>query len=170
MVLHPNEGTMAKRIKYRIRVLAICTLILCAGCGTIVTRLAGPDWKPPDHPLPRIYSGTLFDIRCLLQPGMYNTQGLGGLCLVDVPFSLIADTVILPFTIYDQIKYGSYATGKPVVEKQPADKKTDAGKPDHKQPDGNEMVNPATGNPPASAGTGSTKQTEEQQPSPSQDK
>jgi uncharacterized protein YceK len=55
---------------------------------------------------------------------MHDTQGLGGFCLVDVPFSLIADTVILPLSIYDQIKYGSYAASKPSDAKQADDRQT----------------------------------------------
>ncbi len=51
---------------------------------------------------------------------MHETQGIGGFCLVDVPFSLVADTVILPLTIYEQIKYGSYAASKPKEDKKQA--------------------------------------------------
>lgn len=116
--------SMLKRPKLWLQVLAVCVLISCTGCSTIITRLTGPGWQPPDPPLPRIYSGTIFDFRCFLRPEMHDTQGLGGFCLIDVPFSLIADTVILPFTIYDQIKYGSYAASKPADDKQANDKQT----------------------------------------------
>lgn len=85
-----------------------------------MTRFVSPNWSPPDPTLPRIYSGTLFDFRCFLRPEMHETQGIGGFCLVDVPFSFIADTVILPLTIYEQIKYGSYAASKPTEGKKQA--------------------------------------------------
>jgi hypothetical protein len=64
----------------------------------------------------------VFDFRCFLRPEMHETQGIGGFCLVDVPFSIIADTVILPLTIYEQIKYGSYAASKPREGKEPTEK------------------------------------------------
>ncbi len=95
-------------------VLTAFVTLACTGCGTIITRFVSPNWSPPDPKLSRIYSGTQFDFRCFLKPTMHETQGIGGFCLVDVPFSIIADTVILPLTIYEQIKYGSYATEKPV--------------------------------------------------------
>jgi uncharacterized protein YceK len=90
------------------------------GCGTLITRYVSPNWTPPAPSLARIYSGTMFDFRCFLRPEMHATQGIGGFCLADVPFSIVADTVILPFTIYEQIRYGSYAAGIPAVaDKQP---------------------------------------------------
>jgi len=102
------------------RALVICVMIFCTGCGTIITRFVSPNWGPPDPTLPRIYSGTVFDFRCLLRTEMHETQGIGGFCLVDVPFSIIADTVILPLTIYEQLQYGSYAAGKPTEGKKQA--------------------------------------------------
>ncbi len=103
---------MLKRLISFYLVLAVCVMLGCAGCGTLMTRFVAPNWSPPDPKLSRIYSGTQFDFRCFLKPSMHETQGIGGFCLVDVPFSIIADTVILPLTIYEQIKYGSYASGK----------------------------------------------------------
>ncbi len=113
-------------------VLVVCVTVSCAGCGTLITRFVGPNWSPPDPKLSRIYSGIQFDFRCFLRPEMHETQGIGGFCLIDVPFSIIADTVILPLTIYEQIKYGSYAAGKPAdgekqSEKTTAEKEAQAG-------------------------------------------
>jgi uncharacterized protein YceK len=111
---------MLKRTKQWFLVLVACVMISCMGCGTIMTRYVSPDWRLPEPALPRIYSGTLFDFRCFLHPDMHSTQGIGGFCLVDVPFSIVADTIILPLTIYEQVKYGSYAAGKPTDgNKQP---------------------------------------------------
>ncbi len=110
-------------------VLVVCVMVSCAGCGTLITRFVSPNWSPPDPKLSRIYSGTQFDFRCFLRPEMHQTQGIGGFCLVDVPFSIIADTVILPLTIYEQLKYGSYASGKPAEENKKAET-TAAGKPE----------------------------------------
>ncbi len=96
-------------------------VLTCFGCGTIITRYVSPNWTPPAPKLSRIYSGTQFDFRCFLSPAMHDTQGIGGFCFVDVPFSIIADTVILPLTIYEQVKYGSYATGKTAEENKKAE-------------------------------------------------
>jgi uncharacterized protein YceK len=130
-----KADSTSKGPKLWLQVLAACMVISCAACSTIITRLTGPDWRPPDHPLPRIYSGTLFDFRCLFRSEMYDTQGLGGFCLIDVPFSLVVDTVILPYTIYDQIKYGSYATSKPADEKKAGEIKSDSTHTDDKKAD-----------------------------------
>ena len=106
-----EKGSYVKKHGAVVLALAVCVMISCMGCGTIMTRYAAPNWGPPDPALPRIYSGTIFDFRCFLRPHMHDTQGVGGLCLVDVPFGIIADTVMLPLTIYEQVKYGSYAAG-----------------------------------------------------------
>ncbi len=105
--------SISRRRKYLVLGLAACLSFFCTSCGTILTRYVGPNWTPPEPALPRIYSGTTFDFRCFMHPDMHDTHGIGGFCLVDVPFSILADTVILPLTIYEQVKYGSYAAGKP---------------------------------------------------------
>jgi uncharacterized protein YceK len=96
-------------------VLMVCMMISCMGCGTLITRFASPNWRPPEPSLPRIYSGTIFDFTCFLYPDMHETRGIRGFCLIDVPFSIIGDTVILPLAIYEQIKYGSYSADKPTT-------------------------------------------------------
>ena len=103
---------MFKRMEHWYLALVAFVTLSCVGCGTIITRYVGPNWSPPEPKLSRIYSGTVFDFRCFLYPKMHETQGIEGFCLVDVPFSIIADTVILPLTVYEQIKYGSYSTSK----------------------------------------------------------
>ncbi len=102
-----------RRTRVWISALVVCGTLFCSSCGTIITRTVGPNWTPPEPTLPRIYSGTIFDCTCFLHPEMHDTHGIGGFCLIDVPFSIIADTVMLPLTIYEQVKYGSYASGEP---------------------------------------------------------
>jgi hypothetical protein len=46
----------------------------------------------------------------LWRPEAYATDTIAGFCFFDLPLSLVADTVILPLTLYEQIKYGSYGT------------------------------------------------------------
>lgn len=97
-----------------------------AACSTITTTKLGPSTTidctrelPP--PLPRIYSGTMH----YFQPSPSSTGGstlteeekrsltqglilLFPLLVADVPLTLIADTLILPLTIYQQDKYGDH--------------------------------------------------------------
>ena len=68
-----------------------------AGCGTIIT-LGSPD--AVDGSLRRVYSGTRFDISALAY--LANSQDGGiliPLVIVDLPFCLAADTVLLPYTL-----------------------------------------------------------------------
>lgn len=69
--------------------------------------------------IPHAYSGTKKDIVCLLHP-CYCREDVGDaeillwprhifaypLYLVDLPFSLVADTLLLPFTAYQQHEHG----------------------------------------------------------------
>jgi uncharacterized protein YceK len=106
---------MRKLGNYGLVLAAGLTIFCCAGCGTLVARYAAPHWRPPEQPsMPRIYGGTLFDLRCFFRPEMYRTRGLGGFCLIDAPFSVLADTLILPLTVYEQVRYGSYSADTPV--------------------------------------------------------
>jgi uncharacterized protein YceK len=60
-------------------------LALLPGCGTVLSfdPVIGEDWRRD----PLFYSGTRFDV------------DLGSYALLDVPFSFVADTALLPFTI-----------------------------------------------------------------------
>ena len=72
-----------------------------------------PDKCPEDCTIHRVYSGTSVDI-CLLRSGSEAGQG-GAIAFWDLPFSLVADTVVLPYTIYKQATVGgsfSVPTGK----------------------------------------------------------
>jgi uncharacterized protein YceK len=90
-----------------------CLTVFASGCGTVITRTVGPNWAPPDPPLSRVYSGVLFDLKCFWRPEAYETENISGFCVFDLPLSLVADTVILPLTIYEQVKYGSYSAPRP---------------------------------------------------------
>ncbi|MDH5732065.1 MAG: YceK/YidQ family lipoprotein [Gammaproteobacteria bacterium] len=58
--------------------------------------------------MPRIYSGTIFDSRCIYHPDKAGANNMELFCLIDLPLSILLDTLILPYTIYTQIRYGSY--------------------------------------------------------------
>ena len=61
-------------------VLVACILVCCAGCGTMVNGMFGT---------PKPYAGVRGDINAI-------GEGGGGICLVlDLPFSAVADTVLL---------------------------------------------------------------------------
>jgi len=84
---------------------------LLAGCGTMlatsdkdVETLCAASAKIEGHALerfPRIYSGVTYDIWAV------GVGGHGLLMVADIPFSLVADTLILPYTAYGQITTGS---------------------------------------------------------------
>jgi uncharacterized protein YceK len=94
----------------------LITLLLC-GCGTITTRSSDFDKQlPKDHNLVRVYSGVLWDLN-VMDPSTSIGQPPGEdpeqpyfnvLYVFDLPFSLVADTLMLPFSIYEQTVYGSY--------------------------------------------------------------
>ena len=83
------------------------------GCATIVTTYS-PDEVATEACqskncafLPRIYSGTVMDFCGATASG--SGQG-GGLMLWDLPLSFVADTLILPYTVYKQITEGNIST------------------------------------------------------------
>lgn len=102
-------------------VLSAATLL--SGCGTIDTvirndaftsrRLA--DYRSTCDNIPRVYSGVMLNI-CALMGGPHKSLGPGfhtsnhinvyG-ALVDMALSGIADTAVLPYTIYAQTTKGN---------------------------------------------------------------
>ena len=66
-------------MKYMKR-LVIPLACFCSGCGTLVTLTDNKEWPN------QIYAGT-------------RASANGHATQIDVPFSLIADTVVLPYTI-----------------------------------------------------------------------
>jgi len=70
-------------------------------------RVEGGLYESHDSPksFPRIYSGTIGDGYCVT----HDPSGqIGFFCLLDLPLSLAADTVVLPYTAYQQVHYGNY--------------------------------------------------------------
>ncbi len=91
----------------------VSVAFLLSGCGTLMTQLpafnrqfkkvtCGDD---APHSVPRLYSGVALDIWSVVQ----NPPGqVGAFLFLDIPFSLVADTVLLPYTAVKQVKRGSY--------------------------------------------------------------
>jgi uncharacterized protein YceK len=84
-------------------VFAAFLIALCSGCGTVMSHSGDADWPP--HP----YSGVTFDCQLTYQsvtdqhempfPEIYFFSFL------DVPFSVVGDTVCLPYETYVYSKY-----------------------------------------------------------------
>lgn len=96
------------------RQLVLSVYLLLSGCGTIntafrddaVSRQHLKDSKTYCDVVPRVYSGVAYDF-CRFN-GAPVERGPGvPLLLFDFPFSGVLDTVLLPYTIYQQNKHGS---------------------------------------------------------------
>ncbi|OQW53675.1 MAG: hypothetical protein A4S09_07155 [Proteobacteria bacterium SG_bin7] len=80
-----------------------------SGCSTFATLSASSEpekfWCSPEYTIPRIYSGVANDYRFLRvsQDKVIPT--------VDLFFSAMADTLVLPYTIYTQSRYGNLCPG-----------------------------------------------------------
>jgi len=86
---------------------ALFVASICAtGCSTIATIAGGATGNfscdPEYYIIPRVYSGVSNDIRILR--GDYAGRGV---VLLDLPFSTVADTVALPYTVVTQISKGN---------------------------------------------------------------
>ena len=87
---------------------AVATML--TGCSTVAT-IAG-DRSPKNFicqrgcRIPRVYSGVANDI-CFIR-GMTEDSGL---LIFDLPLSAAADTLVLPYTLVRQSKYGDLCTG-----------------------------------------------------------
>lgn len=54
---------------------------------------------------PRVCAGVYQDASCVAND---SSAEAGAFCLVDVLFSVLADTAALPFTLYTQVRYGNF--------------------------------------------------------------
>ena len=89
-------------MKPRTRLAAVCLASVLSGCAAISQTF-------DDNPGSKIYAGTRLDGAIIFSG--FSGRGdasdwLGGFrvviwfgCLVDLPFSLVADTVLLPYTV-----------------------------------------------------------------------
>ncbi|WP_431699839.1 YceK/YidQ family lipoprotein [Pseudomonas sp. BR20] len=104
-------------MKYKIAFVLIAALA-ASGCGTVNTTFRDDAvasnklarWKSHCESVPRIYSGAVFDY-CTLDAAPRHTTGYDGypsasLILLDMGLSGIADTLLLPYSVYLQSKHG----------------------------------------------------------------
>lgn len=94
--------------------------MFCVSCATVKTvnptdnqvDISHRGYKSNCESIPRVYSGTSYSF-CLLnsEPSENVNKGasINGVPLVafDAVFSVAADTVVLPYTIYSQAKNGN---------------------------------------------------------------
>lgn len=92
----------------------LITACLVSGCMSIYTltpefekELLKPDPCPQGCRINRVYSGSKLGI-CALSSGG-GGQG-AGIMFWDLPFSMVLDTVVLPYTIYKQATVGGGIT------------------------------------------------------------
>lgn len=76
---------------------------LLVGCATVGTQTTDLNCTSSCSDIPQIYSGTAYDFCCMTKCGSVGSS----FSTLDLPLSLIADTIILPVTIYKQITKGS---------------------------------------------------------------
>ena len=99
-------------------ILLILSAASASGCGTINTTFRDDAvasnklarWHSRCDSVPRIYSGTVFDY-CTLDAEQRRSTGFDGypapaLIVLDMGLSAVADTVLLPYSIYLQDKHG----------------------------------------------------------------
>ena len=123
---------MINKRKATLVVLGMLISQTLSGCGTIssqhdsirsVEAKENPDIYFRDDPCciptPNIYSGVVTDYQTLTFPFTCPCTGesglaaivfwpvIGTLSLIDMPMSFVADTAILPYTIYRQVEYGN---------------------------------------------------------------
>ncbi len=109
------------------KILSLTLLLLVptvwSGCATLDTRLSDLNEeflkrKYPNGPflIPRIYSGTWVDMMAQSHATRARVP-FGGPFIGshDFPFSLLADTALLPLTAYEQIRYGNFGDDAPLL-------------------------------------------------------
>ena len=89
----------------------IIFMCFLAGCASIGTQFFNEELDLTSeclsYPIPSMYSGTVFDFSCFYHPSYSGTNNIEAACLLDLPLSLVTDTIMLPYTGYKQIKYGN---------------------------------------------------------------
>ena len=103
--------------KHPLALAGLLIALLLPGCGSFITWSDDFEEKLPENEyLVRVYSGVLWDLN-VMDPSTSIGQPpdedpeepyFNVLYIFDVPFSLIADTFALPWSIYYQTVYGSY--------------------------------------------------------------
>ncbi len=111
-------------------ILAVAMVALCfSGCGTFSDAMCGPIDPNP------FYRGVRFDIAMVQKGGGDAVIGLA-----DIPFSAVADTVVLPVIGGFELTYLAWERSHPDSEKQAAEEQLEPSK------DGNAVPGPGPRN------------------------
>jgi uncharacterized protein YceK len=119
VVMKPSFVEQKPSGRFHLKTHGMLLLALAlTGCGTINTTfrpdsVAGEkltDWKSNCSSIPRVYSGVMLDF-CELnaepkQSSAYQKTNAPEWVLLDMGLSGIVDTLLLPYTIYQQNQYG----------------------------------------------------------------
>lgn len=96
------RGVRRRRPAGRASLLLVWTVLTSLGCGTLVDT-CGDDRRRKEEVLTRvragrvrIYGGVRYDLAILAEA---KAGWMLALYAIDIPFSLVVDTVLLPFTI-----------------------------------------------------------------------
>lgn len=93
--------------------------LLCSACSTVKTVAPSEGglylrtWghKSNCKEIPRVYSGVAYDFCLLNSKTKYKNSGFDGLIGLyifgDLVWSMMADSVVLPYTIYTQVSDGN---------------------------------------------------------------
>ncbi|MFS0827480.1 YceK/YidQ family lipoprotein [Pseudomonas phoenicis] len=96
------------------RWIVVVLAVACTGCGTIETvsneskavdKLAR--WGSDCHSIPRAFSGFSYQLCNLSGPTRSGPHWSAETIFVDMGLSGIADTLVLPYTAYQQVQRGS---------------------------------------------------------------
>lgn len=94
--------------------MGLALVMALGGCGTVRTvssesKAVGDlaEWNSYCPEIPRMYSGVAYQFCNLTGPERQGTHSDPYQILIDMAASGIADTVVLPYTSYQQYKYGN---------------------------------------------------------------
>nr|WP_314578944.1 YceK/YidQ family lipoprotein [uncultured Pseudomonas sp.] len=94
--------------------ITACCVAALSGCGTIKTlndeKGAADDLASGHsncHSIPRAYSGVAYNYCVLDGPEKYGVHSSAEAIVIDVLLSSVTDTVLLPYTLYQQGERGS---------------------------------------------------------------
>ncbi|MFK3971203.1 YceK/YidQ family lipoprotein [Pseudomonas sp. NPDC087358] len=94
--------------------IAGCLVSAISGCGTIVTlsnekgaanELAS--WHSNCQTIPRVYSGLAYEFCTLNGPERHADESAASAAAFDLVLSGIADTLVIPYTGYQQYQLGN---------------------------------------------------------------
>lgn len=100
--------------------LSLFLILATSGCATVKTLPPSTNHVSIEHhgkrsycqSIPRVYSGFTYNL-CKLHGEPSRQENLGDsfnnipFFIIDGTFSFVADTVVLPYTVYTQNKHGS---------------------------------------------------------------